>query len=108
MKLTTLLISLACIFLTGCNERTPQEIANFRAVNTANLMNGQETVGTLPDGRVVTRTWVYSPNGYYHHFIYIVDGATTVSTNRLEQEGKVQVNKTDVVIINGVEYTKKK
>lgn len=98
--ITILTIALSSLVFTGCTP-SPQEAV---AINKDELSKDGESVGNLPDGRAVKRWTVWSPDATRVHYIYVVDGATTVSTNRLEAQGKTSVNRTDVVVINGKEY----
>jgi hypothetical protein len=100
LKIIIPLVVIAAL-LSGCgpsNEEVP-------GINKTRLAQYPEVVGQLQDGREVKRWEVYSPNGRHMHFVYVIEGAsTTISTNRLEMQGKVHVNKVDVVTVNGKEY----
>lgn len=100
MKLKFLLLALT-LSLAGCNEPDAEQVP---AINKNILSNAGETVGALPDGRTVTRWAVWSPSGYVTHYIYVIEKTATITTNRTEMAGKVQVNRVDVVIVNGKEY----
>lgn len=97
------IIALSVTFV-GC---TPSE-REVPGINAQSLQQEGSVVGTLPDGRDVKRWSVWSPDGNHVHYIYVVEAATSVSTNRLEAQGKTQVNRTDVVIINGKKYVPEK
>jgi uncharacterized protein YceK len=100
MKLKIILSLAVVALLSGCGPSRTE----VPGINERDLARPGERVGTLPDGREVKRWEVYSPSGNYVHYIYVVENATSISTNRLESQGKTQVNKTDVVIVNGKEY----
>lgn len=67
--------------------------------NQAALKTGGELVGTLPDGRDIKRIMVDPGYGKSDHTIYIVDGTTTITTNRLEAAGKTLVNRVEAAVI---------
>lgn len=92
------------VALTGCG-RTPEQQAMAERTD-ANVNRGAlavpEPIGVLPNGVMVTRVKIqYSDpdwNTPRKHYVYIVDGARTMSTNREEQEGKQAVGHTEVTI----------
>lgn len=62
----------------------------------ANLASGGKTIGQLNDGRSITRYCIEVRNGM--HYIYVVDNASTVSTNFSVRRGKTEVNETHVLV----------
>jgi hypothetical protein len=79
-------IAILCMLLlalAGCSS-TP-------VLNT----NGK-VAGTLPDGRTITRFEVF--DNYHTHYIYVVENATSLTTNRSSQTGKTTTNSVESVI----------
>ncbi len=83
MLIKTFVAMFCMLFLVGC-VRTP-------VLDT----NGQ-VAGTLPDGRKVTRFEVF--DNLHTHYIYVVENATTVTTNRTATTGKTTTNRVESVI----------
>ena len=85
---------------SGCEEMIRQEnnrAKEARKSNKTNLAEGGLIVGVLPDGRELK---VLEINAGIHgtHYVYIVDGATSTTTNRTERQGKRHVLRTEAVI----------
>ena len=78
------ILALAVLSLTlvGCGP-TQNEAA---MANNYNL-NSPTVVGTLRDGREVSRVTVAVPGSVHPHFVYFVEGGGT-TVNRAVQEGK--------------------
>lgn len=91
MKLYSLFL---LILLAGCDS---QETINTK--NQKTFASGGEVVGSLPDGRVITRYQIYN-NLQASHWVYTVGNDVTVC----HQSGKVQNVE---VLIDGVTYVPK-
>ena len=85
------------LLLAGCSGPDSPEIL---AKNQSTLSGRGLHVGTLPDGRDVTR-YEIDRGTQTNHFIYVVNGS--VSTNRVEPHGKTVQLHTEVVI-DGIVY----
>lgn len=101
MKTKSLLALLLAFALTSCS--TPEEA---QATTEFNMKN-PDTVGTLPDGRVVKHFVRERSNTSHDHHIYFIENpdgkSNTISTNYSVSEGKTTRNET-VVLIDGVKY----
>lgn len=85
------------VLLTGCPspEEVAQQQERAKAITESNLAN-PETIGTLADGRAVSRFVVKPLNSYEHdHYVYFIDNAS-VSTNYEVRSGKTTHNETRV------------
>jgi len=89
-----------CLALVGCADRNDASVV---ATNKATLSGNGETVGTLPDGRVITRYRIDmgSGPGSHDHWVYVTNGS--ISINRNEQSGKTTYNEVQV-ILDGQRY----
>ena len=103
-----LLIPLFCLSIVSCesDDETRQRV---KARNRDTLTTPIEL--TLADGKVVKRYEFRNPENLreYPHYIYVVEGATTVTNNTLVRQGKVDVPQVHVavvptVIIDGTKY----
>lgn len=86
-----LALAVLSLALVGCGP-TPNEAAIENSYN----MNSPIKVGTLPDGRVVSRVIIAVPGSVHPHYdyVYFVEGGGT-TVNRAVSEGKttrVQTN----------------
>ena len=68
--------------LVGCGPTQNEAVVQ----NNYNL-NSPTVVGTLRDGREVSRVTVAVPGSIHPHFVYFVEGGGT-TVNRAVQEGK--------------------
>lgn len=98
------LIFICLLLLAGCevDNDTPKNIANRQK----EFNSGGYVVGTLNDGRKVTRYEIEN-NGLHNHWIYVVDSTSSVSTNFAVDAGDPDSNATrneTVVVVNGVQY----
>lgn len=92
-----LLFAAVALLLTGCSPSRPEQTL----INQATLSAVGESVGTLPDGRAVHRYWVWNGStgiSARTHAIYVVAGADSVTSNRMEQVGKATVLKVESTI----------
>lgn len=96
-KLCLIGLVLMAIGCTGPNDPTTI------AVNRQSLGTYGNVVGTLPDGREVRHYEISRGQAYHEHHIYVVDGVTTVTTNK-ERGGKGSYNLVESVIVDGVTF----
>lgn len=89
------LLFCALVFvMLGCtNYDSPSVVRE----NRENLAGPGFSVGVLPDGRSVVRYRI-DMGSAHEHWIYVVDGAATVSQNHRIQNGKSSYNAVQVVI----------
>ena len=92
-----ILILLFLLFL-GCDDVSESDLS---IKNEKTLKRGGEYVGTLPDGRKITRYEIDRGCCKHNHWIYIVSGS--ISINSTETIGKTTHNSVQV-IIDGIEY----
>lgn len=102
-KLSFVILAMLSI---GCDIKYPDH-PKVVAYNKQVLSNNGDEIGTLPDGRKVIR-YEISRGDYHSHTIYVVSDTMTVTTNRLERNGKTSFNRTESVIIDGVKYLPEK
>lgn len=85
---------------SGCDnwdELHNAQMIRAQKKNATAVSKGGAIVGKLPDGRALKVIEI--DDGFSRtHFVYIVDGARSVSTNRLERSGKTDVVKTEAVV----------
>lgn len=94
------LIFICLLLLAGCDNDTPE----INAKRQKEFNSGGYVVGTLNDGRKVTRYEIENGKGQQHnHWIYVVDSTASTSTNFEILAGKTHKNET-VVVVNGVQY----
>lgn len=91
------LIFICLLLLAGCENDTPKIVEKRQK----EFKSGGYVVGTLNDGRKVTRYEI--ENFSRNHWIYVVDSTASVSTNFEFSEGKTTKNET-VVVVDGVQY----
>lgn len=80
----------ACLFLAGCDS--PEEIA---AHNSYSLQHPQ-IVGKTEDGREIKMYAIRNASSYTH-YIYIVEGKSSISENHLEG-GKTKYTVTNATV----------
>lgn len=100
MKKLLLIIPL---FLIGC---TPYDAPEVRSLNKDRLSQDGEYIGTLKDGRVISRYWINNGDDMHTHFIYIISDKSSITVNTRIQVGKTSHNEA-VMVINGKEYVEK-
>lgn len=89
LVLSFILIAFVVFFTSKTDQQINESIR-------ANLASGGQTIGQLNDGRNITRYCIAT--GGYPHYIYVVDNASTVSTNFSVRRGKTEVNETHVLV----------
>lgn len=94
-SLALLSIVLVTCLLVGCAPDAHDWAVNAM-VNEATLKTNGDYMGTLPDGREVRRYRIENAR-YYPHYVYVVKGAATQTTNHLVTAGKTTYNQVDVV-----------
>lgn len=92
-KVIALAVLALSLSLTGCGP-TPGEAAYQNAINFSN----PQKIGTLPDGRPVSRIIVTNPNSQRDHYIYIVPGKASVTANYEVSQGKTTVLETNAFV----------
>lgn len=93
------LIFICLLLLAGCDNDTPE----INAKRQKEFNSGGYVVGTLNDGRKVTRYEIVNANPQHNHWIYVVDQTASVSHSFEVREGKTTRNET-IVVVDGVEY----
>lgn len=78
-----LALAVLSLALVGCGP-TQGEAAYENSSN----FDSPTKVGTLRDGREVSRIKVAVPGSIHPHFIYVVPGSTTTTLNRTVPQGK--------------------
>lgn len=73
----TVLLAVLFAFFLGCKGPSDPEI---RAQNARTIAEGGDVIGTLPDGRTI-RCCRINRGMSEDHYIYIVEGASSVTTN---------------------------
>lgn len=91
MKFLLLLPLILCLSCENRSEADARTKTNFQS---------PQTVGTLPDGRVV-KCVIRGNADIKDHYIYFVDN--TITVNREEPSGKTTVQKVEV-FIDGVKF----
>jgi hypothetical protein len=95
------LLFCALVFvMLGCTRSDSPSVVRE---NRENLAGPGFLVGVLPDGRNVVRYRI-DMGSDNDHWIYVVDGTATVSTNHTDNIGKTSYNSVQVVI-GGQKFT---
>jgi hypothetical protein len=95
-----LLLAVVIGCCSGCDELDRAHNASAREAHKNNakaLAEGGAVVGKLPDGRVLKVIQI-DTGGPRDHYVYIVDGVRSVTTNRSESSGKTDVVRTEAFI----------
>lgn len=77
------------------DKNAPKKVAEL---NEEHLAGEGEYIGTLPDGRKIVRYYIYRHNYRTPHTLYVVDGVSSITVNRVQQNGKSIENRTEVYI----------
>ena len=88
-----LALAVLSLALVGCGP-TQGEAAYENQSNFNNPMK----VGTLPDGRAVSRITVVIPNGIHDHYVYVVEGGASTTVNRQVSQGKTTRTQTSAFL----------
>lgn len=84
-----LLLILSLTLLVGCGRTVDQvDLDKASARNARQLNSDGLYIGILPDGREVRGYQVVNPYDQYYHWIYVVKGANSQTTNRTAPSGK--------------------
>lgn len=97
------LIFICLLLLAGCDNDTPE----INAKRQKEFNSGGYVVGTLNDGRKVTRYSIENGSNQDDHWIYVVDstGSTTTNFNVSNNNPETPSNKNKVVVVvDGVQY----
>lgn len=89
------------MFCIGCSFQTYDDPA-VKLANKAILAEKGEFVGTLPDGRQISRYRIGMGNSH-PHWIYVIDSGTITTMNHTESSGKNTISKVEV-FIEGQKY----
>jgi hypothetical protein len=104
MKTKLLLLASTLISLTLTSCESPNDPGPIS--RTKDNIESPQTIGTLPDGRVI-KMFERDRGGMHNHFIYFVENgdgkSLTISTNTEVSAGKSTRNET-TVLIDGVKY----
>jgi major membrane immunogen (membrane-anchored lipoprotein) len=98
MKMLSIVLISLCL-LSGCSQYNSPEVMSK---NRLTLSGPGETVGTLPDGRRVSRYEIDMGADMHDHWIYVVDGSIT--KNVTVSNGKSSSNTVEVMV-DGVKYS---
>lgn len=97
------LIFICLLLLAGCKNDTPE----INAKRQKEFNSGGYVVGTLNDGRKVTRYEIENGQTNHKHWIYVVDSTSSVSTNFEVDAGdpdSAATRNETVVVVDGVRY----
>lgn len=78
-----LALAVLSLALVGCGPSQGEA-----AYENQSNFNNPMKVGTLPDGRDVSRITVTVPGSQHKHFVYVVEGGGSTTTNTTVPQGK--------------------
>jgi hypothetical protein len=94
------IIFLSLVLFSGCSEYNSPEIMSK---NKLTFAGPGETVGTLPDGRVISRYRIDMGEYMHDHWIYVC--SNTITVNTVQSQGKNGTASLIQVMVDGVKYT---
>jgi len=88
-----LALAVLSLALVGCGPSQGEAVYQ----NQSNFNNPMK-VGTLPDGRAVSRITVAVPNQIHNHYVYVVEGGGSTTVNHQVPEGKTTRTQTSAFL----------